>query len=83
MSKRYIVRWTIRDSDFDPRCYPSDYTIEQWRDEMGEFRYLKLGGGTTRDISEANVIGWKNGDQWLARGYELIEITIVPVKAGQ
>lgn len=80
MSKRYIVRWTVRDSDFDHHIYAPDYTIEQWREEMGEFRYIKLGGGTTRDITEANVIGWKDNDRWLRKGYELIEVSIVPGK---
>lgn len=79
MKKRYIIRWTRRDSDFDPRCYSPDYTIEQWREAMGEFRYVKLGGGTTKDITEANVIGWQNCDVWRSRGYELIEVQIVPV----
>lgn len=43
-------------------------------------KYAKLGGGSTNDLQEANVIGWLKGKSkyhWYPERYELIPVTII------
>lgn len=41
--------------------------------------FVKIGGGVTPDISEAQVIGWSNHRRWVSPRYELIPVAIISV----
>jgi hypothetical protein len=66
--------------------YVIQYTGTSW-DKPFRGQYVKLGGGCTSDLQEAQVIGWKSvkdrGGRWVryieAGRYKAIPVIITPV----
>src|SRR5690606_18811441 len=88
MKNRYVVRYTglaPRDREYLLESY-----TQQWGDRGEKMaddlianyagmkgKFVKLGGHTTDDLTEAMVIGWNNHSRWAGRQYELVPVKIV------
>ena len=91
MAKRYVVQHVMPSEeelaaeakiyiDAGHRPGVAERLRERWVELAG--RYVKLGGGTTLELSEANVIGWNAARaRSHSMGHRLIEVQIVACAA--
>lgn len=83
MASRYVVRFTGLDSWITkPPKEDHHWTAERIKKVIEDEKqwkgwFVKVGGGRTQDLSEAQVIGWGNHKRWNRPEYELVPVQIV------